>query len=147
VWVGRYGKPGPVIVVDTPEAEEEIRESYPVESTTFIRTYKNMGSFPNVGKPAGLVQVYSPAVEAAVRDEYPASTIKFVRVYDGQPAYIDGLAAPKVSAAVVASSIIGLVLGLAGFLNRNKPWGPILMGSGSSMIGTSVVLMLRDISN
>lgn len=37
---GTHGKPGPVVVVQTPEAELEIRSIYPGETVTWVRAYR-----------------------------------------------------------------------------------------------------------
>lgn len=154
VWTGRYGKPGPVVVVETPEAEAEIEESYPESGVKFIRRYEGepsvIGSFPNVGKPAGLVQVYSPEGEEAVRWKYPASTIKFIRVYEGeQPLVGLGQEAPRkilIREDIILGGMVGATLGFIGFLNRKQAWGQMLLSTGSSMIGTSLVLLMRDLT-
>jgi len=158
VWTGRYGKPGPVVVVETPEAEAEIEESYPESGIKFIRRYEGepsvIGSFPNVGKPAGLVQVYSPEAEEAIRWEYPGSTVKFIRVYDGEQPLV-GLGQEDASKKFLPRehiiligmvTLIGATLGIIGFVERKQLWGQMLLGTGSSMIGTSLVLLLRDLT-
>lgn len=155
-WVGRYGKPGPVIEVETPETEEEIRSSYPVESATFVRRYAGaeplLGSFPNVGKPAGLIQVYHPGVEQEIRDMYPADHPVFVRVWQGDPPLV-GLGQepkpPRLKPTAIPIAVItlgvGLIVGIAGFINRTKPLGQLALGTGGSMMGTSLVLLIRDL--
>lgn len=151
-WVGRYGKPGPVIVVDDPLAEEEIMMSYPAESVKFVRSYAGenapIGSFPNVGKPAGLVVVNSPAAEQAVRWEYPESTVRFIRTWKGESSPVGEIAVHRASKEAVVISLvtmlIGVTVGLEGYANRRRPWGQIMLGAGASIAGTSIVMLIRD---
>ena len=36
-----WGKPAPVVIVESPEAEREVRERYPEETYRIIRQYPN----------------------------------------------------------------------------------------------------------
>jgi len=104
MWWYRYGKPGPVVVVETPEAEAAVRELYPSGSTIFVRPEE----LPELG------QVTPPAR----RHTWPLSLL---------------------------TAGVGVIFAFIGFTKRNKPLGSMLMAAGGSMVGTSTVLVLRDL--
>jgi len=104
-----------------------------------------IGNFPNVGKPAGLVLVRDLEAAQRVRDLYPAESIKFM--LDPHDQMLSGRFESKAVWTSVLTLIAGGVMGSIGYAFREKKWGQLLMGAGGSMIGTSAVLMIRDLQD
>jgi len=96
--------------------------------------------------------IESPRALIDVRSRYPASSIRFVRVPPGTDMVGLGQTSqePRVRTLIepawlsLSTFIIGAVVGGIGFANREKAWGQVALGAGSSMIGTSFALVLRD---
>lgn len=40
---------------------------------------------------------------------------------------------------------IGVFIGILGFENKTEPLGAVAMGAGSSLVGASLVMLLREI--
>lgn len=150
------GKPANVVLVDSPQAVVDFKDRYPTERPIFVDARGNdlfgaLGQLSaywwyNYGKSGPVVIVETPQAEAAVRALYPSGSTMFVRP-DQLPGLGETTPIFKPITWPVSLMTIGLgsLMAVFGFMNRTKPFGNMIMGAGASMIGTSGVLLIRDL--
>lgn len=134
IFFARTGKLAPVIEVDDQEAAAVVREAYPFDRPTIVRS-EDLSSYWAKPKLAPAVQVDSPQEEAELRREYPYDHPKFFESWKGERA-VGALVDLKEDVPVMIFVTVGAALiGWAGWKNVKSPWGMMLLGMSGSMLG------------
>lgn len=135
IFLTRAGKLAPVIEIDSPEGEAAVREAYPWENPSFVRSPGNLSSYWAKPKLAPAVQVDTPEEERRLKRDYPYDHPRFFETWKGERAVgsLTDMKGEVPVAILVAVAAAGI--GWAGWKRVKSPWGVILLGMSGSMLG------------
>ena len=135
IFLTRTGKLAPVIEVDDPEAEAAVREAYPWENPSFVRSRETLSSYWAKPKLAPAVQVNTPEEERALKRMYPYDHPKFFETWKGERAVGSLVDVIDDTPFMILVTVAAAGIGWAGWKNMKSPWGVMLLGMSGSMLG------------